>query len=404
MAILAFFLSNYILPSENGMLSLYNIFTAFLLPFVIMGMPASITLAHSKLNDKEYKVFFTSSLALSTFCFLFLLLLLLLTGNLVTGLIAVPFRLLLIGLLYTYFNLFQENILSYLRTVNRPWHFLILSAAKDFTEIGLVVLLVIVWGKGAEGRIFATVITGAVTFTYGALFFYRQGFIHTRINRKYLLEEFRFGISQVFFLFNVFVLNGADKYLIHLFFPADKAGLGIYFMSAQFAFIINVIVSAFFFSYQPVLYSYLANFTEENKYRVLKIKYLFGGGLLLCAILLSVSIPFVYHLFINQQYFPGIQYVVWNSFAYFFWGLYALLLGFLYYYKKNNTVIALSVFSALVCIAANYLFIKNLGITGAGYANLFTYSVLFVTAFVVVNRTCRLQLPWLNFRKIFAVR
>lgn len=402
MAVLAFFLSNYILPAENGLLSLYNVFTAFLLPFVIMGMPASLVMAHTKLDNKEYKIFFSSSLALSTFCFLVLLTLLFISGNLITGLLAVPFRLLLIGLMYTYFNLFQENILAYLRTVNKPWHFLLLSAIKDLTEIALVVLLVIVWHKGAEGRIFATVITAAITFAYGLIFFYRRGFIQTTLSKKYLKEEFQFGISQVFFLFNVFILNGADKFLLHRIYPEDKAGLGIYFMSAQFSFIINVAVSAFFFSYQPVLYNYLSNFTQENKYKVLRIKYLFAAALLLSVVLLNTFIPFIYHAFINEQYHPGIPYVAWNAFGYFFWGLYAMLLGFLYYYKKNSLVIWLSVFSSVVCIASNYYFIKMWGTAGAAYANLFTYCILFITAFITINKTCSLQLPWLQFRKIFA--
>lgn len=402
MAVLAFFLSNYILPAENGMLSLYNIFTAFLLPFVIMGMPASLVLAHTKLDSKEYKIFFSSSLALSTFCFLVLLTLLFVCGSFITGILSVPFRLLLIGLLYTYFNLFQENILAYLRTLNKPLHFLIVSAVKDLTEIGLVVWLVIVWHKGAEGRIFATVIAAAITFAYGFIFFYRRGFIQATLSKKYLQEELRFGISQVFFFFNVFILNGADKFLLHRIYPADNAGLGVYFMSAQFAFVINVIVSAFFFSYQPVLYKYLADFTEENKYKVLRIKYLFAAGLLLSVLALNISTPFIYHSFINERYHGGIGYVAWNAFGYFFWGLYALMLGFLYYHKKNNLVIVLSVFSSVVCIASNYYAITTWGAAGAAIANLFTYCILFITAFITINKTCQLQLPWLKFRKIFA--
>ncbi len=402
MAILAFFLSNYILPAENGMLSLYNIFIAFTLPFVIMGMPASLVMAHTKLDSKEYKIFFSSSLVLSTACFLILLIVFLVMGRFITGVIAVPFRLLLIGLIYTYFNLFQENILAYLRTLNKPLHFLLLSAAKDLAEIGLVILLVIVWHKGAEGRIFAAAIAGGIIFIYGALYFDRQGFIHLRISKQYVKEEFHFGLSQVFFLFNVFVLNGTDKFLIHHFYPEDAAGLGVYFMSTQFAFVINVVVSAFFFSYQPILYKFLADFTEENKYKVLKIKYLFSGFLLACTVLLSACIPSIYQLFINHQYKPGIPFVVWNAFGYFFWGLYALMLGFLYYYKKNKLVIALSVFSSIVCIASNYFFIQALGVQGAAYANLLTYFILFATAFIIINRECNLQMPWLKWKKIFA--
>ena len=67
MALLAFFLSNYILPAENGVLSLYSVFILLVLPFVILGMPSSLILEHAKLDEKEYKLYFTSSLAVSSF-------------------------------------------------------------------------------------------------------------------------------------------------------------------------------------------------------------------------------------------------------------------------------------------------------------------------------------------------
>ena len=402
MALLAFFLSNYISPQQNGIISLYSIFILFILPFVILGMPSSLILEHAKLDEKEYKLYFNSSLALSTFSFLILLLIFLVAGNYISGIMTVPFRLLLLGMFYAYFYLFQENILAYLRTVNRPVQFLIISAVKDLLEITLVVILVMQLGRGAEGRIWAGVFTSAALFIFGCIFFYKNGLIHSRISKKYIREEFRFGISQVFFQFNVFILNASDKYLINYFNPHEKTDLGIYFMANQFAFIINVLVSAFFFSYQPVLYRYLSQFTPENKLRILKIKYIFAGLLLLCTILLCVAIPFIYHLFINKKYHPGIPYVTWLAFGYFFWGLYALMLGFLYYYKKNRVVIIFSIFSATICLLANYFFIRAYGPMGAAYANFIVYGFLFIILFITVNRVCNLKMPWLQFRRIFS--
>lgn len=401
MALLAFFLSNYILPGEYGILSLYSIFVLFVLPFVILGMPSSLVVEHSKLNEKEYRLYFNSSITLSGISFLILLAILFVAGNFVSGLITLPFRLLLFGMFYAFFNLFQENILAYFRALNQPYHFLLFSVVKDLLEIALVVVLVIQIHKGAEGRILAGLVTAAVVFIFCLVFFLKKGLIHLRVSKKYLKEEFRFGISQLFFQFNVFILNATDKYLINYFNPKDKHELGIYFMSNQFAFIINVIVSAFFFSYQPILYKFLSNLTPENKLKMLKIKYLFAGFLLLCTIALSVAIPFIYQLFINKQYHPGIPYVAWLAFGYFFWGLYALLLGFLLYYKKNRVVIIFSVSSTVICLLLNYWFIKTYGVMGAAYANLIMYLFLFIALFITVINVCNLHLPWLNFKAIF---
>jgi len=304
-------------------------------------------------------------------------------------------------LLYSWFSLFQENITAYIRIQNKPMQYLWLSAIRDVIEIGMVVLLVIKFGGGAEGRITSSLITGAVVFLYAVFYFYKKGFIHKHISKQYLKEEMKFGFSQIFFQFNVFVLMSADKYFINHFNPADKSNLGIYFMASQFAFIINVLVNSFFSAYQPQLYKYLGNFTEENKFKMLRLKYLFAAFLLVSTVLLCLLVPFAYKWFINKNYQSGIRYVAWNAFGFFFWGLYAMLLGVLYYYKKNKAVIVISVFSTVLCVALNYFCVKNYGVIGACYANLITYFVLFITIFITVQRMAHLKLPWLQFGKIF---
>jgi len=402
MAVLAFFLSHYILPGENGILSLYSVFILFVLPFVILGMPSSLVLEHNKLSESDFKTYFSSSLFLSSISFLTLLLLFLIAGNFISGLMTVPFRLLLFGMFYAYFNLFQENLLAYTRVLNKPWRFLLISAVKDLVEITLVVILVIQLRKGAEGRIISGLVAAGAVFLFSLVYFFNRGLINTRPSTRFMKEEFRFGLSQVFFQFNVFVLNATDKYLINYLDPVDKSGLGIYFMASQFAFIVNVLVSAFFFTYQPMLYQFLANLDEQNKRKMLRIKYLFAVFLLLATLALCIVIPYVYQLFINKQYHPGIPYVAWLAFGFFFWGLYALLLGFLYYYKKNRVVILFSVISSLACIGLNYYFIQEAGIMGAAYANLILYILMFIAMFITVTRVCKPDLPWLNFKAIFS--
>jgi len=401
MALLAFFLSNYILPQENGALSIYSVFVSFVIPFVILGMPSSMILEHTKLSVKEYKTYFSSALALSSISFFILLIVFLVAGNLISGFMTVPFRFLLFGMFYTYFNLFQENVLAYLRVLNKPVKFLIISAIKDLLEVSLVLVLVVHLGMSAEGRIIASVSAIGGMFIFGLILFYKDGLINTNISVKFMKTEFKFGISQVFFQFNVFLLNATDKFMINYFNPHDKTDLGIYSMANQFAFIINVLIGAFFFTYQPILYKFLADFTPENKLKMLRIKYIFAGFLLLCTILLCAFIPLIYHLLINKQYHPGIPYVAWLAFSYFFWGLYALMLGFLYYYKKNRTVILFSVYSAVICILLDYFFIKYDGVMGAAHANLIMYALLFVSLFITVNRVCDLKLPWLKLGAIF---
>ena len=396
------FLTNAITPEQNGILSLYGIFVLFIIPFALLGFPNSIVMEYSRLNKPEFKSFFSSSLLLSTLSFLILLLVFFCIGNSVSSFIGAPYKLLLWGMLFIYFNLFFEGILAYLRTVNRPITFVTVSFCKNVLELLLILFLVIRSKGGAEGKVLAGLLAGLAVTAYALIFFYKNNLLTTNIKKKYLSAELRFGISQIFFQLNLFVLASADKFMIN-YLLHDKAGLGVYFVANQFAFIINVLVTAFFFSYQPVLYNYLSNLTLENKYKLVKIKYYFIAFLLACTILLCIATPVFYKVFIkNIAYHSGIRYVAWNAFAYFFWGLYALFLGYLYYYRKNKAIILFSVFSVIVCVLSNYFLINKFKIMGAAYANLVTYVILFITLFITVNRLFKLQFPWLDYKILFS--
>ena len=394
------FLTNVISPQQNGILSLWSVFIMLIIPFILMGFSNSVVMEYSKLSKEEYKSFFSSSLMLSTISFLLILIIFLSLGNFVSRVIGAPYLLLFWGLIYAYLNIYFEGLLAYLRALNKPAEFFKVSIAKNIVEVSLIVWLVIDSKKGAEGKVISSLIAAGAMFLYTLYYFKKQGLLTNNIKKRYINIELKFGVSQIFFQFNLFVLASTDKYLIaHML--HDTAGLGVYFVANQFAFVINVLVTAFFLSYQPLLYSYLSNLTIENKYKLVKIKYLFAGFLLICTILLCIATPMFYHLFIkNKDYHSGIPYVAWNAFAFFFWGLYALFLGYLYYYRKNRVVIIFSVLSSILCITLNYFLIRQFKIMGAAYADLITYFILFIAIAITVKKVLKIELPWFDFKTL----
>ena len=395
------FLTNVMSPEQNGILSLFGVFVMLMVPFTLLGFSNSIVMEYPQLTKKEFGFFFTSSLALSTIAFLTLFFLFLLLGSTIAPMIGVPYKLLLWGLLYAYGNVYFEGVLAYMRSTDKAISFFCLSIGKGLLELGLIIWLVIDAKRGAEGKVLASLIGVAAIFLFSIFIFIKNGLLTSVVKKSYLHMELKFGISQIFFQLNLFVLASTDKMMIsHLL--HDKAGLGIYFVANQFAYIINVLISAFFISFQPQLYYYLSNLTIDNRYKLVRIKYLFIAFLFICTLLLCLATPLFYHLFIkNMVYHAGIAYVAWNAFAFFFWGLYALFLGYLYYYRKNKVVIIFSVFSSLICILLNYIFISHFKIMGAAYADLLTYIVLFIAIVLTFRKVVKIDLPWFDFKRLF---
>ena len=395
------FLTNVISSDQNGILSLYGIFVMFIVPFMLMGFSNSILIEYQRLDKKEFSSFFSSSLALSTISFIIFLALFLFFGNVITLIIGAPYKLLFFGMLYAYCNIYFEGILSYLRIIQKASGYFWMSILKNLMEFLLIIWFVLGLKQGIDGKVISSLIVVVCVLLFALYYFNKNKLLTWNIKWKYIRSEFRFGISQIFFQLNLLVLASTDKYMIgHLL--HDTKGLGVYFVANQFAFIINVIVTAFFLSYQPQLYSYLSNLNLENKYKIVKIKYLFAAFLLISTLCLSLAAPLFYHLFINNMsYHTGIPFVAWNAFGFFFWGLYAMFLGYLYYYRKNKVVILFSLFSSISCIFINYLFIKKFGIMGAAYANLLTYFVIFISMVITVRTVIKIDLPWFDFKGLF---
>lgn len=176
----------------------------------------------------------------------------------------------------------------------------------------------------------------------------------------------------------------------------DEAG--IYNIGYQFGLVILLLVNALGNFYQPFLYERLSNRTKKGDYEIVKTIYLSIIGLLTLTVLLSLSAPLVFKIMIDPSYGKGVIYVFWTSLSYFFWGVYILFTGFIFFTKKTKVLGYLGIVNIFLNMVLNYFLIKHIGALGAVYATCISF---FVVACVVVYYGSRtFKLPWMEFKKI----
>jgi FkbM family methyltransferase len=114
---------------------------------------------------------------------------------------------------------------------------------------------------------------------------------------------------------------------------------------------------------------------------IIRFNYTAIIGLFICLIILTLGTPLFFQWFVSKEYASATIYVFWVGLGYFFWAIYLLYTGIIFYYKKTNFLGLLALVNILLSIVLNYFLIKSFGALGAAYASCISY---FVVAFVVV--------------------
>ncbi len=104
---------------------------------------------------------------------------------------------------------------------------------------------------------------------------------------------------------------------------------------------------------------------------------------------LLLCVPAVYHLCINDKYWPGIRYYYFLLTGYFFWTITVLVYAFLLYYKKKKQLLFLAIASILISVTSNYFFIKSMSAFGASISVCCSYFIIMILAFVVTKKYWR---------------
>jgi Na+-driven multidrug efflux pump len=92
------------------------------------------------------------------------------------------------------------------------------------------------------------------------------------------------------------------------------------------------------------------------------------------------------------------MYVFWVGLGFFFWGIYLIFAGYIFFLKKNFILAVLAVVNVTLNLGFNYVFINAFGAIGAAYATCLSY---FIVALIISIWSNKLYpMPWLHFKSI----
>jgi O-antigen/teichoic acid export membrane protein len=373
----------YISPSENGLLSIFNNSILLILPVIQLGIIHSSGADFFKFEKQKFVDSFVSGFYLSFFVALSTFLFIPFFHDEIKSVFGLPDVVIYIIPAVAFFIFCIEQMLTIARNNNDPVVFLKANLFRLIIDLGLSVLLVVVFSYRWQGRVAGFFIANMFTAVFAFIYFLRKGYLKGSIKKEYLKSELIYSLPIIALQYSFFALYSSDKYFISYFQGSGSSVVGVYSIASIFASVIFAFRAAIIQYLTPKIYVALAN--SEPDYKSLKtlFRFLFVsmGSITL---LLIVFTPLVYHFYINKEYHSGLDYFYLLCLGYFIWSLTSFLNSFLIFRKEKKKILLMSLLAIIVSLAGNYYFIREYGAFGGGVSVFFSFLLVFIVSIVLV--------------------
>jgi O-antigen/teichoic acid export membrane protein len=394
--------TNYLAPSEYGTLELLNLTTYVVGMFIAAGIGHAVMRFFFDSEDLfQRKVIISTSMLLiwgiSIFSTIWFIVFSSGISNIVfqSGNYAGLFRIIFLSMM---FSLTNEIPLSLIRAQQKSVFFTLISIAQLVMSLTLNIVFIVCYRMGIRGIIISGMISQGTVGVFLCLYTFRYSGFH--FSYPMMRKVLKYGLPLIPAGLGYFVMNFADRYFLERF--TTLAEVGIYALGYKFGMIISSIITEPFLSiYRPKI------FELENDARVkdiislvftyfIFIELFFGLGV-------SVLIKDVFEIISTPEYHGAYKVVPLIMFSYILVGGYSLMQIGLLIVKKTKYIAYMVTISAVTCLGLNLLLIPKIGIWGAIFGTLGSYSILFVINFILSNGQYHIKYEYIRILKLLLI-
>lgn len=392
-------LTRYLSPADYGIIALVNTYVTILMPIVGLSTASllSVEYYNTKLSKDEFKVMFSSVRLIPLLTIIPLFLIFLLGSNFLPQILELPSLAYWLILPLTLFALFQDNFKSFLVISKRVYLFSITTLGRIGIEIPLTIVLIVYVSMQWEGRIYAWLIT-VVFFTLVSLFYYKKwDLLSFKINKVYMYQALVFGTPLILHQVGKFIINQSDRIFLAKMISVEE--MGIYSVGYTIGTLVLIVVTAFSNFYSPFLFERLHKGGIKEKREIIKVSYIFIAILFGILVILSLLTPWLFDWFIDERYASATQYVFWVGLGYFFWAIYILFTGYIFFLKRSKILGYVAILNIILNLGFNYFFIKQFGGLGAAYATCLSYLIVAIVVGYIANRLYPMSWSLASFKQ-----
>lgn len=379
------YFTNVLSKEDMGKVTLFSGAMLFLIPFISMGLLQSASIEYFKLDKKEFRNFFTTSLLLPVGMLLLSLIVFYFGRDILITKNKFPASFVWAIPVITFFSFLNQHVINMIRNEENKKLFMIVSFGRLFLEIAVAVFFISALKMAWQGRIIGFGFSFIAMGIYAFYYFIKKNYLFGQIKKTYLKEELLFSVPIIIMQFSTFCMNYSDSFFLSRFTNDNNAQVGVYGIACVFASIIIVLCTALQQYITPKTYKLLAAPVVDYK-AIRKLFLLYFGIMTVGLLALLAFVPFAYKFIINKNYMPGIRYYYLLCIGYYFWTIASLFFSFLFYYKQKRKIMWLSLAFVCISLTSNYFFIKNMQSTGAAISVFCSYFIILIITLIFTNK------------------
>ncbi|RUM69075.1 MAG: hypothetical protein DSZ05_00040, partial [Sulfurospirillum sp.] len=224
---------------------------------------------------------------------------------------------------------------------------------------------------------------------YILYYFIREKYVVWEFDTEKLKTLFRYLFPLTFFVVGLFMMGTIDKVILAHY--MDIEAVGIYTIAMTMSIIVNLVFDSAIKAWEPHFFERIVTKKPEDMNFIIKTVVLYSLFVVVSAALYIVIVPYFFAFMIDAKFSESLKYIPLLVVGFSFEGLRKPLASFLMHKDKVKTLGVVTLLAALVNVVLNIVLIQKYGISGAAYATIIAFALLYVVTLFLVFRYCDIR-------------
>lgn len=285
--------------------------------------------------------------------------------------------------------------LTILRNEEKSALFGVFEVTNTIVNMGVSILLLVVYEHGWESRAYGILIAYLVFFVISLIYMKKHQYLIFKYEPLEIKNCLSISIPLIPHAIGGLIISLSDRFFIEKMIGIDM--VGIYSVGYMFGMIILIFSDAFIKAWSPWFYKKLAKPSLIIKKKIVNYSYLYIVALFALTFLLTILSKLLMDVFIDEKFNGAEQFIFWISMGYAIHGVYKIFFPYLVHINKTSFLGYSTMLTAIINLILNYVMINHYGAIGATYATALSFSIS--TALVFWYQNKKIEMPWFYFLK-----
>ncbi|GIU70249.1 MAG: hypothetical protein KatS3mg002_1485 [Candidatus Woesearchaeota archaeon] len=325
-------LTRYLSPEEYGIVAMFSLLLSIIGLFTGLSVYGAINRVYFE-NDINFKEYVANCIYILVFSSLLTFIIVYVIRNYLSHLTNIPESWVLISVLISFFQiLILSNLAIYQATLNAKKYGYI-QLGQGLLNATLTIIFIVFLKMKWEGRLLAQVLS---IFIFGIFSFFviAKLWSEWKLNIKYIKHALKFGIPLIPHTIGGMLMVMTDRFIINNMIGTKE--VGIYTAGLQIGMIIGLLADSFNKAWAPWLINKLNENTYETKIKIVKFTYLYFGAIIVLALVIGFSAPFIVKIMFGKNYYDAKEIIIWISLGNAFDGMYFMVVNYIFYVYKTH--------------------------------------------------------------------